>query len=241
MAALIQTSYYTDDSAITDGDFFIIRVTAADTTTIKYYKVVVSVDNSAPTFSAAFTVNNATQPNIILVVASEAIAADAANTPANWVVTNNGGSITYTIACAALQGDAMHVLLTLAAVDSADNQTYITTAAGAADIKITPNVAINDLAGNAYAGGIVTRAGGAQNYDAISAAVSGALAATSATTVTVSFNEKVDKTTAETVANYAISGSSAVGLAGGSPSAAVLQANGMDVLLTVADYSRELH
>lgn len=40
------------NEAITDQDFFIVQVTAADTTTIQYYKIVVTIDSTPPAFAA---------------------------------------------------------------------------------------------------------------------------------------------------------------------------------------------
>ncbi|MFA5887019.1 MAG: Ig-like domain-containing protein, partial [Patescibacteria group bacterium] len=63
------------------------------------------------------------------------------------------------------------------------------------------------------------------------ATVNATLARTNDTTYTVTFSEKVDKTTAETATNYPVTGTC---LAPENPSAAVLQANGVDVVLTIS-------
>ncbi len=42
------------DQAISDNDFFIVKVTATDMTTVNYYKVVVTVDGTAPSFISGY-------------------------------------------------------------------------------------------------------------------------------------------------------------------------------------------
>jgi hypothetical protein len=185
-------------------------------------------DKLPPTIGAAFTVNNSAQPNTITVVASEKLAAAAANTPANWTVTNNGGTITYTIATSTLQADEKTVILTLAA-DPADNKTYITNADADAHLIVTPAGTITDLAGNAYAAGAVTGNGETLTRDIHAPTVTAALTYTDTTHASVVFSEKVDKTTAQVANNYVLSGTAVD--AAQTVTTATLQADGVTVEL----------
>jgi methionine-rich copper-binding protein CopC len=67
------------------------------------------------------------------------------------------------------------------------------------------------------------------------ATVTALLARTDATTYRVTFSEKMDVTTAETLTNYTLSGTCAASV--GNPSGAVLQASGLVVILTTPDTS----
>ena len=185
---------------------------------------------TVPTLAAnAIVVNNNAQPNTITLTFNTALNA-AANTAGNWVVTNNAGGLTYNIATAVCNSSTT-VTLTLAAAASTSSTTFITNSAVNLGIKVTPSTTIADASHPAetYAGTTITASGASNTLDAIAPTVS-TLAKNSTTTVTVSFNEQVDQASAETVGNYALAGTG--GLTG-NPSAAVLQASGTDVLLTV--------
>ena len=191
-------------------------------------------DTTAPTISAAFVVSNNTQPNTVVVTASEAINQAESQTTTNWTVTDNAGTLEYTIASAVLSGDGNNIVtLTLAPVDSANTATYITNTAIDANIKVTMKAGIHDRATTpvASAASIVTEAGGSHNHDAVNATVTPTLAQTNATTFTISLSEKLNKTTAETEANYAVTGTC---LVPENPTLAVLQPNGLDVVLTIS-------
>ncbi len=155
-----------------------------------------------------------------------------AETVGNWTATNNGAGITYGLASAALAGDGVTVTLTLNAVASATNTTFITNADAAAHLKITPAAALKDVAGVAYTAGLVTGLGETLTTDSTAGTVNAALAYVDVTHVDVVFSEKVDITTAQTVTNYTLGGT--FGLAG-NPAAAALQGDGVTVRLTVGD------
>ena len=106
-----------DSSSITDAlgvAFADGTVTASDGTN--------TLDTSAPTVSASsIGVNNSVQPNVITIQASEKLDKTTAETAGNWLIKDNTLGVTYDIATASLTNDT--VILTLAAVDSADSTT----------------------------------------------------------------------------------------------------------------------
>lgn len=197
-------------------------------------------DFSSPTIAPAdIVVNNSVQPNTVALTFNEALEPVQAAIAGNYVLKNNGETITYSIASAALSNGNATVTLTLNTVDPMNPPTFITNADVAAGIKVTPSaVNIKDVALNVYAGGMIT-ANGASNppelIDSTAAAVNPALTRLTSTTYTVTFGEKLNETTAETLNKYALSGTCAAST--GNPSVAALQANGVDVILTIPDTS----
>jgi len=192
-------------------------------------------DGQAPTLAASnIFVNNSVQPNQVILTFSEPLALGPAQTKGNYIVTN--GTIIYTIATAVLS-PSNTVTLTLATVDPADNKTFITNDDfRITKIRVTPSAGITDTAtpANPYAGGLVT-ANVNGTYDGTPATVTAALTRTNATTYKVTFSEKLDLTTSQTLNNYTLGGTCLAST--GNPSAAVLQATGVDVLLTIPDTS----
>ncbi|MFA5886599.1 MAG: hypothetical protein WC863_02335, partial [Patescibacteria group bacterium] len=193
----------------------------------------VVIDTAAPTFAAStIVVNSSVQPNTVAVTFNEPLEPVQAAINTNWTVTNNGITITYGIASAALSNGNQTVTLTLNTVAPETNTTFITNADNSGHVIVTPSaVNIKDVALNTYAAGAITEAGGTNTLDVTAATVNATLARTNDTTYTVTFSEKVDKTTAETATNYPVTGTC---LAPENPSAAVLQANGVDVVLTIS-------
>jgi methionine-rich copper-binding protein CopC len=222
---------YVDANGLTD--------TNGDTNVVVGHAASVEIyDLQVPTLAASnIVVNNAVQPNTITLTFSEALENGAGQVEDinNWIVTNNDTSITYDIVSAALGGGGAVVTLTLNSVDSADNTSFITNAAITAGIKVTPDPSLEDGDTNAYAAGTITAAGAANTLDSINATVTAALARTDATTYVVTFSEPVSTTTAETLTNYTLSGTCAAST--GNPSGAVIQNNGLEVVLTIPDTS----
>ncbi|MDO8490344.1 MAG: ice-binding family protein [bacterium] len=182
-------------------------------------------------------VNNSIQANTVTLTFNKPLEVVQAAIAGNYLVKNNAGTIIYDIVePAVLSNSNKTVTLTLVTVDPANTATFITNAAIATGIKVTPSATnIKDSALNPYTGGLVTAAGAANNLDATPATVNAILVRTNATTYKVTFNEKVDKATAETLTNYPLSGSCAAST--GNATGAVLQANGVDVVLTTPDTS----
>ncbi len=118
----------------------------------------VLVDTTAPTLPAAnIVVNNQADPHKLVLTFSENLASGNIGSAANWTVTANGGSPAYTVASVGL-ASGNQITLTLAAVNLADNKTYITNADANAHLKVTPPATLTDVAGNTYAAGLVTEA-----------------------------------------------------------------------------------
>lgn len=66
-----------DNGALSDGDFFIIKVTAQDTTTIKYYKIIVTGPSAAPSFASTTAVKAAAYDKSVDYTLSSALPAGA--------------------------------------------------------------------------------------------------------------------------------------------------------------------
>ena len=64
-----------DNGALSDGDFFIIKVTAQDTTTIKYYKIIVTGPSAAPGFTGTTAVKAAAYDQSVEYTLSLALSA----------------------------------------------------------------------------------------------------------------------------------------------------------------------
>ncbi|MCB2339564.1 hypothetical protein [Clostridium estertheticum] len=157
----------------------------------------ITIDNTAPTFSSGFTVDNSVQPNTVTVVASEAL--DATKVTGNWKVENKDGK-PYDVASAALKADKKTVVLTLKPVNPASTSTFITTV-DAKEIIITPPANITDVIGNSYAPGVVTGTG-TLTPDVKAPEVSKTVENGTATVITVDFSEVMNKTAVEDKANW---------------------------------------
>lgn len=195
----------------------------------------VVVDTTAPTLGASgIQVNNSVQPNTLTLTFSEALATTASVTDVSkFTVTNNGATITYGIATAAKTG-ANTIRLTLNTPISGTATTYITNTDLSAHLKVTLiGSGFTDLAGNAVTAlGPFAESGG-NTSDSTAPTVNATLTYVDSTHVRLSFSEKLTKTTAETVANYTLSGTGGVSSLSGNPSVAALASNGTDVTLTV--------
>ena len=106
----------------------------------------VELDRSQPSLlGTGIVINNQVQPNTITLTFSEALDKTTADDPVNdYTVTNNGGTISYTIASVTANGPGDVMTLTLAAIDPTDNKTYITNTDIGAGIKVTPAATVTD-------------------------------------------------------------------------------------------------
>ncbi|WP_419822766.1 S-layer homology domain-containing protein [Anoxybacterium hadale] len=143
-----------DNGAITDGDFFIIKVTAEDATTINYYKINVSVTPAPSTAKAitAFSFNGLT-PNVTGTV-NEGAKTIALTVPYGTDVTALVPAITHTGASVSpntgvAQNFTNPVTYTVTAADSSTQQYTVTVSIAANPAKaitafnfngLTPNV-----------------------------------------------------------------------------------------------------
>ena len=164
-----------------------------------------TLDSTSPTLAANnISVNTAVRPNTISVTFSEAVTKSLAENTANWAVANSTGLLSYTVASASANNDT--VVLTISAVDSSDNSTFILNTE-APTIRVTPSVNITDLAGtNAYASGAVTASGGSHTLDSdgptLPAANIQVNNSVQPNQIVLTFDEPVDKAAAETVGNW---------------------------------------
>ncbi|MFH1846268.1 MAG: hypothetical protein ABH869_01785, partial [Candidatus Omnitrophota bacterium] len=118
------------------------------------------IDTTAPTvLPANISVNNQNQPNKIIITASEDLDAGTVGS-GTWIVTDNSGA-EFDIAAAELSG-VDEVTLTLANVDPAETDTYITNEQAGAGIKVTVSN-VQDTAGNVFDSATITASGGT-NY-----------------------------------------------------------------------------
>ena len=183
--------------------------------------------------AANIVVNNRVQPNTVQLTfgsnaAGTLVNDAAANNVANYTVTNNGVTTTYTLASASVTASNV-VTLTLATADPNDSKTYINAAAIAAHIKVTVNAVLSDgVAPNAI--GTQTEAGATHVLDATLPTLASPPLASSNTVLVLTFSEKLAKTAAVLPANYTLSGTAGLTL---SPSAAALDSTGTQVTLTV--------
>lgn len=201
-------------------------------------KAIIVADNTAPTLDPAnIEVNNSAQPNTIRLTFSEPLSSSTATTLANYTVTNNAASLTYTLAGATLTSSNV-VTLTLAATNPADTKTYITNTDIDAHLKVTPTTGLKDANEVAYAAGAIMESGATHIKDSTAPTLNAAPEIGSTTTLVLTFSEKVDKTLATTATNYTLSGTG--GLTG-SPSAVVLDATGTKVTLTVPSMAALAH
>lgn len=196
-----------------------------------------ATDNAAPILDADnVLVDNSVQPNKVTLTFSEPLEITAAQTVGNYIVRNRDGLITYTIASAVLS-PSNTVTLTLATVNPADNKTFVTNNDIINNpITVIPSASITDATTppNSYVEGLVNDFGEG-NLDSTKATVNATLVRTDATTYKVTFSEKLDLTTAQTLNKYTLGGTCLAST--GNPSTAVLQANGVDVVLTTPDTS----
>lgn len=144
---------------------------------------------------ANIDVNNSVSPNTITLQFSEKLDKTTAEDITHYTVTDNAAGISYTIASAALTNDT--VVLTLAAFDKDLPATYITNAAIAGHIKVTPSTHILDVAGTAYSGALVTEAGGSHTLHSSvpTVTVGGTSVDKGGDTITLTFNEVMDTST----------------------------------------------
>jgi len=184
--------------------------------------------------AANIQVNNSVQPNKVILTFSEALTATNASDVTKYTLTNNTASITYRLATA-VQTSANVVTLTLAAADPTLTTTYMTNADVSAHIKVGLLAGQSDLAGNALTAATVSESAASSSLvtDAIVPTVLPALAYVDSTHVRISYSEKVNKTRAETLANYTITGTGSGAALAGTPTVAALAANGVDVTLTI--------
>lgn len=196
--------------------------------------IAATLDSTVPTLPVAnIQANNSVQPNTVVLTFSEPLVNNANITNiAKYTVTNNAAGITYTLASAAQTSPGV-VTLTLATPAPATAATYISSADIAGHLKVTLAAGFADLAGNALAAATITEAGAIPTLDTMAPTVVATLAYVDSTHVTVSFSEKVNKTAAETLTNYTISGTGGMVSLSGAPTAAALASNGVDVTLTV--------
>lgn len=192
-------------------------------------------DAVASVMSTVFTVNNVSQPHSVTVLFDEALGdKTAAETPANWDLRCCGADHAYSISSVALSSDRKKVTLTLPPVDPASHLTYITNSDANGHLQLTPTASIVDLVGNPQSGGPVDGSGEVLILDNTAPSVSAILAKIDDTNFKLGFSEKVGATGANYAMNYTLGGTG--GLIN-NPSVAQLQANGSDVVLTVADTS----
>ena len=166
-------------------------------------------DTTAPTVPVVnIDVDNSADPHVITVQADENLDATTADVAGNWLVKNNGATITYDIDTALLAGDT--VTLTLVAVDPSDDTTFITNTQVDDGIKVIfLSSNITDVAGNAFADATVTELGSVgHNKDAAAPTLAAAdidpKNNVQPNQIVVKFNEKIDKATAETETNWIV-------------------------------------
>lgn len=195
-----------------------------------------TTDNTVPTLPATkLRANNSVQPNVVTLTFSEPLLNNGNITDVNkYTLTNNGGTVTYKLA-SATQSSPGVVTLTLSPTDQATATTYITSADINAHLKVALSSGFSDLAGNALAAATITEAGAnpAPVLDTTPPTLSGTLTIVDNTHLRLTFSERMNKTTAETVTNYTLSSSTGVTGFTGNPASALLSANGTDLILTI--------
>ncbi len=133
----------------------------------------VLVDTTAPTLPAAnIVVNNQSDPQKVVLTFSETLNGATLGSASSWTVTANGGTPSYSVASVALTA-ANQVTLTLNPVDVTNPATMIFNTAANGHVKVTPPATLADVAGNTYAGGLVTEAGATHVLDATAPTLSG--------------------------------------------------------------------
>jgi hypothetical protein len=199
-----------------------------------------TTDVTAPTLPAnKLRANNSVQPNVVTLTFSEPLLNNAAVTDVTkYILTNNGGTITYTIATA-VQTTPGVVTLTLATPDQATPATFLTTADINAHLKLTLGPGMADLAGNALAAATITEAAASPGpiLDTTPPTLSGTLVIQDATHLKLTFSERLNKTAAETKTNFTLATTSSISGFSGNPTAASLGSNGVDLYLTVPPLS----
>ncbi|MCX7748430.1 MAG: S-layer homology domain-containing protein, partial [Clostridia bacterium] len=148
-----------------------------------------------------------------------------------------GGETTLTLTNATGAWNAAKTVYTVT-LNEATNGAFI---GSSRYVSATLTNTVTDLAGNAVTGGganlgvsTPVYTSGTVTVESIAPTVTAALVKVNNTTIKVTFSEPVDQTTAETEANYVLSGTG--GLTG-NPSVATLGANKTDITLTVNDMS----
>jgi hypothetical protein len=221
----------------------VVRITTTSQTAGKLYTITVAnttdlsgnaVDTSnktakfgglaVDTVAPALTATGIAQTNTsVLVIFSEEVDKATAETVANYSI-DNGLTVT---AAALVATDDLTYGLTYGV-----KAVYLTTSSQTAGKLYTVTVAnVKDLSGNAVDSSNKTAKFGGIAPDTTAPKVTTTAIARSNTTVTVSFDEKLDKATAETAANYAIVDTSSAVLA---VTNAELQTGSTSVKLTVA-------
>lgn len=194
-----------------------------------------TLDAVLPNLTAAnIQVNNSVQPNKVILTFSEPLTVTNASDVTKYTVTNNAASLSYRLATA-VQSAGNVVTLTFQAADPTLTTTYMTNADIAAHIKVGLLTGQSDLAGNALTAATVAEnaPGSSIVTDTTAPTVVAALAYVDSTHVRLTFSEKVNKTKAETLANYTIAGTGNGAVLAGTPTAAALGSNGVDVTLTI--------
>lgn len=197
-----------------------------------------TTDVGVPTLPAnKIKANNTVQPNTVTLTFSEALANTAAVTDVSkYTLTNNGGTLTYTLASAAQTSPGV-VTLTLAATTPGTQATYLTNADIAGHLKVALAAGFADLAGNSLVAATITEAGATPTTDSTAPTVVSTLAYVDSTHVKVSFSEMMNKTLAETAGHYTVSGTGTLAALSGAATSAVLASNGLDVTLVVPSLS----
>ena len=158
-------------------------------------------------------VDNSVQPNTVTLTFSEELETVEAEKFWNYVVKYTGGTFNYSIASVVQdETDKKKVLLTLSGVNPSNPTTFITNLAIDAGITVTPSGALTNLSGVAYSGGMVTESGGTRAKDVTrpflgteKIAVNNRLRPNK---ITLTFNEVLETTKAQTSANYVVTSGS---------------------------------
>lgn len=197
-----------------------------------------NLDAVSPTIvGTGISADSSVQPNTVTLTFSELLVNNANVTNvAKYAVTNSSGGIVYSLATAA-QNSSGVVTLTLATPLPTSTATYITNT-DINSLKVTLAAGFADVAGNALAPATIAQSGAGSTKDTTAPTLVSALAYVDSTHVKVTFSEKVNKANAETISNYSLSGTGALAVLSGAPSAASLAVNGVDVTLTVPSLSR---
>lgn len=197
-----------------------------------------TTDAAAPTLPASkIKANNTVLPNTVTLTFSEVLGNTAAVSDiSKYTLTNNGGTITYTLASAEQTSPGV-VTLTLAAATPGTPATYMTNSDIAGHLKVALAAGFADLAGNALTPATITEAAATPTTDSTAPTVNSSLTYVDSTHVKVSFSELMNKTLAETAGSYTVSGTGTLSSLSGAATSAVLASNGLEVTLVVPSLS----